>query len=110
MSHNLAHKSSLNSTAKNVSSVEVSSVKKIKCIVGLPNPRNKGSPKMDYKHKETSSEGKIGRKKKKLVELGPLVPITRFFKKEEQVEHENYSGKSNSNLKTKENLEVGNSD
>ena len=48
--------------------------------------------------------------KKRLIESGPLTPTTRFFKKEEHIEHENSIGKSTSKLMRKESLEVGNSD
>ena len=85
-------------------------VKNIKSIVGLPNPRNKESHKLDNKQKKTSNEGQRGKNKKRMVESGSLTPITNYFKKEEQMEHRNSIGKSTSNMMEKELLEVGNSD
>ena len=64
---------------KDIKNVEVSRVQSVKCAVRLPDPKNMNSPKSDFNKSNPSSRKRKQRNSKKLDEMGPVTPITRFF-------------------------------
>ena len=66
---------------KNIKNVEVSRVQSVKCIVRLPEPKNMNSPKSDSNKSNPSRRKRKQRNSKKIDEMGPKTPITRFFDK-----------------------------
>ena len=106
-SENLMPNPAVNTSSHKSADREVLRVEKSKCVVCLPNPMNGLSPQSDNKKKMTSSsKKKIGKKKSK-EELCSLTPITRFFKKNDEILPQVKNGESNSNGEINETLEVG---
>ena len=82
-----------------------------KRVVGLQNLKNSLSPQSDKKLKlPSSSKKKRLRCKKSQVEPSTDAPITRFFKKKEEILLKNNYGESNENGDKKETLVVGSPD
>ena len=53
----------------------------LKCVVCFPEPKNINSPKSDSNKSNPSSRKRKQRNSKKIDEMGPVTPITRFFEK-----------------------------